>query len=179
MGQQLDQVLTAAKRGLGLSEMMFADIKPELFARKPHFHDAGKEIVVECNHPAFVFGHLALYPARLAGFLKLDASAYAPPANWPDLFKAGAPCNDDPEGAIYPAKDVITAAFLKGYNAIMEQLAKADDSIMLQPHPDENIRAKFFPTLGTAVVFTLNSHVTFHIGQISTWRRCFGLPSIM
>lgn len=179
MGQYTEQIVLAAKRGLGLSEKIYTDIKPEIFSRKPRFRDNGKEVVVDCNHPAFVFGHLSLYPARLAAALGADASAFTPPAAWPDLFKAGVECKDDPERTIYPAKDIITAAFQHNYLSAIDILAKIDDAILLQPHPDEMIRTKYFPTLGAAAIFTLNSHTTFHVGQISTWRRCFGLPSAM
>lgn len=179
MGQQIDQLILAAKRGLGLAEKMYTDISPELFSRKPRFSSNGKDVVVECNHPAFVYGHLSLYPARLSGFLGIDASAFAAPAAWTDLFKAGSECKDDPEHTIYPKKDVLTAAFQKGYTGFLEAFAKIDDAVLLQPHPDEAIRTKFFPTLGAASIFMLTSHVTFHVGQISTWRRCYGLPSAM
>ena len=30
-----------------------------------------------------------------------------------------------------------------------------------------------------ALTFMLTSHFMLHMGQISTWRRCFGLPSAM
>lgn len=179
MGQSIDQIVLAARRGFGYAEKLSSDVKPENFARKPRFRDAGKEVVVDCNHPAFVFGHLSLYPARLYGFLGLDPAPVAVPAAWADLFKAGVECKDDPEGTIYPKKDAILAAFTNGYTKLFDALGKLDDSVLAQPHPDENIRAKFFPTLGAALVFMANNHVMMHAGQISTWRRCFGLPGVM
>jgi hypothetical protein len=179
MGHAIDQIILAGRRGVGYAEKVASDIKPELFARKPRFRDGGKETVIDCNHPAFVFGHLALYPARMLGFLNIDAASVATPGHWPDLFKAGVDCKDDPEGLIYPNKDEIMAAFLKGYSTLFDTLAKVDDSVLSQPHPDENIRTKFFPTIGAALVFMCTSHVAMHAGQISTWRRCYGMPSAM
>lgn len=179
MGQAIDQIILAGRRGVGYADKVASDIKPGIFARKPRFRDAGKEITVDCNHPAFVFGHLALYPARLLGFLSIDAASVATPAHWPDLFKAGVECKDDPEGTIYPGRDEIMSSFQGGYATLFDTLASVDDAVLAKPHPDENIRTKFFPTIGAAMVFMCTSHVAMHAGQISTWRRCFGMPSAM
>ena len=179
MGQSIDQIILAARRGLGYAEKLAADIKPDLFARKPRFRDSGKDVLVDCNHPAFVFGHLSLYPARIYGFLALDPAPVAVPPHWADLFKAGVECKDDPEGTIYPKKDAIMNAFSAGYAKLLDVMATLDDAVLAKPNPDENIRAKFFPTLGAALVFMPNNHVMMHAGQISTWRRCVGLPGIM
>jgi hypothetical protein len=179
MGQHIDQIIIAARRGFGYAEKLAADITPEIFASKPRFRDAGREVVVDCNHPAFVYGHLSLYPARLMGFLGLDTAPVAFPSAWPDLFKAGVECRDDPEGTIYPKKSEIMPIFARGYAALFDAMGKLDDAVITTPHPDETIRAKFFPTLGVALAFMPIGHVMMHMGQVSTWRRCFGLPGVM
>jgi hypothetical protein len=179
MGQAIDQVITAARRAVGYAEKVAADIPAAKFARKPRFATTTGEVVVDCNHPAFVYGHLSLYPARLGGFLGLDTGRLAVPAAWTDLFKAGSECRDDPEGRIYPGREEIVAAFTKGYAGLLEGMSGLDDGVLATPHPDENVRAKFFPTLGAAMVFMTNSHVMVHAGQISTWRRCMGMGSAM
>ncbi|MEK6701236.1 MAG: DinB family protein, partial [Planctomycetota bacterium] len=130
-------------------------------------------------HPAFVYGHLALYPARMLGFVGVDASKVAVPAHYPDVFKAGVECKDDPEGTIYPEREEILEQFYRNYDGVFAELTKLDDAVLLKPHPDEMIREKYFPTIGNALTFMLNNHVMMHLGQISTWRRCFGLPSAM
>lgn len=179
MGQYIEQIITAARRSLAYADKLAADVKPEIFARKPRFRSAAGEVIVDCNHPAFVYGHLSLYPARLMGFMAVDTAPVAAPAHYGDLFKAGLECKDDPEGKIYPKREEILAYFTRGYHGLLETLAKSGDELLLKPHPDEQIRAKFFPTLGTAMVFMTNNHVSMHMGQISTWRRCFGLPGVM
>lgn len=178
MGQAIDQIILAGRKGVGYAEKLASDVKPEIFARKPRFRDAGKDTVVDCNHPAFVYGHLALYPARLMGFLSLDATKVPVPGHWSDLLKAGVDCKDDPEGTIYPKKDEVLGTFLKNYATLFDSMAALDDSIMSMPHPDENVRAKFLPTIGSAMTFMMTSHVLMHAGQISTWRRCFGMPGL-
>lgn len=175
MGMAIDQIVMAAKRVRGYGEMIAGGISAEQFASKPRFGST----VIDCNHPAFVYGHLSIYPARLAGFVGLDVGKVAHPAHYPDLFKAGCPCQDDPERKIYPSRDELLTTYMKAYDGLFEQLASVKDEILSQPHPDPTIREKFFPTLGAAMVFLLCAHPTMHFGQISTWRRCVGLPGVM
>lgn len=179
MGQYIDLIVTASKRNLGLAEKLAVGVTQEIFARKPRFETTKGETIVDCNHPAFVFGHLALYPARVLGFAGGDPSKLAVPAHYSDVFKAGVECKDDPEGSIYPEREEILGQFFRTYNGLYAELSKVEDSTLLKPHPDETIREKYFPTIGNAMVFMLNNHVMMHLGQISTWRRCFGLPSAM
>ncbi len=179
MGACFEQIAIAARRGLGYAERLAADVPAELFAAKPRFTNAGKETEIDCNHPAFVFGHLGLYPTRVCGFVGLDGASIAAPAAWTDLFKAGSPCRDDRARTIYPAKDEIMAHFQRSHAYLIDRLPAVDDALLSAPHPDPVVREKYFPTVGMAVIFMLNSHVMVHSGQISTWRRCFGLPGIM
>lgn len=178
MGQVFEQIVTAGKRGRGLAEKMLAGITPQTFARKPRFESSAGTRIVDCNHPAFVFGHLSLYPARLYGLVGLDSGSVAVPPEYTDLFKAGVECKDDPEGLIYPAMDGVTGVFFRNYDASYEKLATLEDELLQQPTPDERYR-QHFPTIGVAVTFLLTSHFMMHMGQVSTWRRCFGLPSAM
>lgn len=179
MGACFEQIAVAARRGLGYAERLAVDVPADIFAAKPRFTDAGKQIEIDCNHPAFVFGHLGLYPARVCGFVNLDGASIAAPAAWSDLFKAGAPCRDDRARTIYPAKEQIMSHFQNSYTFLIDRLPSLDDSLLTLPHPDPVVREKYFPTIGMAVIFMLTSHVMVHSGQISTWRRCFGLPGIM
>jgi DinB superfamily len=178
MGQYLDMMLAGAKRARLYAEKLAVGIKPEQAGRKPHFEAGGAPVMVDTNHPLFIFGHLALYPARIMKFAGLDGAACAAPAGWDDLFKAGVPCHDDPEGKIYPKWDVVLAQYYKGTDLMIAALEKADDKVLTAPTPDEKMRERF-PLAGAAITFMLNNHVMMHMGQVSVWRRCFGLPSAM
>lgn len=178
MGQFIDSLLFAARRSRGYGEKLAAGIAPDQFARKPRFNNAGGETVVNCNHPAFVFGHLSLYPARVLGFLGLDTSKAAAPAHYGDLFRAGVECKDDPEGTIYPKMAELMSMYLRSHDAAFEAIATLSDSAMAAPTTEEKLKANF-PVTGHAVLFLLNNHATMHLGQISTWRRCMGLPGVM
>lgn len=178
MGQVFEQIVTAGKRGRGLAEKMLVGITQQTFARKPRFETTTGTKIVDCNHPAFVFGHLSLYPARLYGLVELDPAPVATPPEYSDLFKAGVECKDDPEGRIYPPMERLTHVFFRNYDAAYEKIATLDDARLQKPTPDERYR-QFFPTVGVAVTFLFTSHFMMHMGQVSTWRRCFGLPSAM
>ena len=178
MGQYLDMMLMGAKRARLYSEKLLVGIKPEQAARKPHFETDGAALEVDTNHPVFIYGHLSLYPARIMKLAGLDGSALAPPAEWEAVFKAGAPCLDDPDGKVYPGLDAIAACYFSATDGALAALAKLDDKTLLTPTPDERFRERFALT-GGAVNFMLNNHVMMHLGQVSVWRRCFGLPSAM
>lgn len=174
MGATMDMILKPAQRTLGYAKKLAEGVTPQTAARFPHFGD--KTIIT--NHPTFVFGHLSLYPARILGFYGLDASAVAAPAGWAELLKAGVECQDDPKGTIYPAWPVVFEQYVKSYESAIASLAAVNDSALMQPMPDEKVR-ETFPTLGIATVFMLNNHQMVHMGQVSAWRRCFGLPSAL
>ena len=160
---------------LGLAEAMLKDIKPEQFARKPRFGDT----TVNTNHPAFVYGHLATYPARIAAALGLDLPATQMPAHYADLFAAGKECQDDPEGKIYPPMQEITEKFFAAYRAVAAEVPNISDEALARPNPAEGRMKEMFPTIGALTNFLLTSHVMMHLGQVSAWRRCFGLGSAM
>jgi DinB superfamily len=174
MGIFSDSIAIGARRGRVYAESLLKDITARNFARKPSFGGT----VIDCNHPAFVYGHLGLYGARVLDLSGLSGSSIAAPAGWEDLFKAGAPCRDDPEGTIYPAMDDLTAHFFKSYDAAIAALPTVGDDRFAMPNPNEKSR-ETFPTVGGVVGFLMGSHLMLHLGQISTWRRCMGLGSAM
>jgi hypothetical protein len=178
MGQYVEMMLTGARRGRMYAEKLLAGVKADQAARKPHFETPASPQMVDTNHPVFVFGHLALYPARIAKMVGLDGSSLAAPAGWDDLFKAGAPCHDDPDGKIYPKLDAVAAHFFKATDGLIAAMEKLDDKALLAATGDEKMRERF-PVAGAAANFMLNNHVMMHLGQVSVWRRCFGLPSAM
>lgn len=175
MGMIGQSVVRTGGMGLWLAEQMLKDVKPEQFARKPVV--GGK--VIETNHPAFVYGHLATYPAKLLGMLGLDASAAAAPEGFDELFSAGKECRDDPEGTIYPPMETITGAFFRGYKALFEQLPEVPDAKFADPTPLEGRIKAALPTMADLTPFLGCAHIMMHMGQMSAWRRCVGLGSAM
>lgn len=158
----------------GMAELQLKDVTPAMFARKPNL--GGREI--DTNHPAFVYGHLAIYPTMLMGMLGLDAAKAPKPAGFDELFSAGKPCLDDPSGTIYPAMDTIVKVFMANHRVLLDALPGVPDATFAGDNPREQSR-KRFPTVGDAVGFMVGSHMMMHLGQVSAWRRCMGLGPVM
>lgn len=167
-------ILPAARLVRGYAETLIKGIPASSAAQKPQ----GRSGPIDTNHPVFVFGHLSLYPARALTMLGHDASNAALPPSWEPLFKAGAPCVDDPSGTIYPTLAEVMVAFFRGTDALIAAVAETDDALFLKPNPNEAARERF-PTIGAAMNFYLVGHPMMHAGQVSAWRRCMGLPSAM
>ena len=167
-------MISAATRSLGFGLKLAEDIPSADFGRCPVLD--GKAI--EANTPAFVYGHLALYPARVIELVGGDASGIEAPEAWTEWFKAGAACQNDPSNSLYPSKDELVGHFEKGTRAAMDAVAAADADVFAKIMPIERYR-EAFPLVGDGVNFLLNAHTMMHFGQVSFWRRCMGLGSAM
>lgn len=163
-------IVAAGKVSRGYADRLLAGIPAQQFARKPIVGGT----TIHTNHPAWVYGHLATYPAKMAAMVGMDASRVIAPAGFEEIFKDGTECKDDPTGTIYPAMPAITAAFFQTHDALYETLGGIDDAKLLAETPDEKARARF-PRTGSRLLFMVNNHVMMHMGQVSAWRRCVGL----
>lgn len=160
-------VAKPAERGLDYAESLAKDIPAEKFGHMPH---------PSMNHPAFNYGHLALYPDRLLAMIGKPELA-RPKAGWEELFKAGVACVE--QDGRYPGKQEIVDYFLDRYRTAAEAVAATPDEVFFRPNPIEGRFKELLPTLGMVANFLLNSHVMMHLGQVSAWRRAVGLPSVM
>jgi len=175
MGQLGKTIATAGSFTIFYAESLLKNVNPDTFARKPVV--GGKTI--DCNHPAWVYGHLAVYAAGMCDMLGIPQGPAAKPAGWDDLFKNKTECIDDPSGKIYPRMETITRHFLDGYKHILAKLPEIDDAVFAKPNPAGGRMTELAPTIGGAVAFFLTGHAMSHLGQVSTWRRCMGLGSAM
>jgi hypothetical protein len=166
-----DIITANLKVSLDVGQAMLNGVTPEMFARFPT--KDGK--AVNTNHPAFVYGHLSLYGARMLTLVGRDNPVAAAPAGFDALFKAGVECQDDPTGKVYPAMPVVMDAFLKANKTALEGLAGVADDVFARPNPAEGRFKEMFPTVGGAVAFLAGSHLMDHFGQVSAWRRFMGL----
>ena len=175
MGLTADIIARGGNLGRIYAETLLKDVKASDFARKPNIN--GK--VIDCNHPAWCYGHLSLYPARALALLDLADRAVPNPAGFEDLFKAGTPSTDDPAGSNFPPMETITRHYFAAYDRALSLMPEVRDDVFARPNPAEGRWKELFPTVGGAVNFLFTGHPQMHLGQISTWRRCMGLPSAM
>lgn len=156
---------------LTYGKRMLTGVTPLIFSK---FARPGNQLV-ESNHPAFVYGHLSLYAARIVEQLGGDASGIQPSEQFLAAFSKDAQCQDDPEGTIYPPMEEITEAFFKNYEAAMVALRAAPDEALQQSNPAGGRMTELFPTIGSMQAFYVGGHMMFHLGQVSAWRRMQGL----
>jgi len=162
-----DIMLHGLKRSLGYGELLLKDIPADKFAHMPH---------PTMNHPAFIIGHLSLYPNRLFTMLDRKDLVKDKPG-YPELFQAGVQCVE--QVGRYPKKDEIVSFYVERYTAISNFLPSLDDEVFSRENPMEGRMREVFPQIGLACNFLLNNHHMMHLGQVSAWRRCIGLGSVM
>lgn len=168
----IDSMLAAARRTMTYADTLLKGIDPKTAARFPRFGDT----VITTNHPTFVFGHLAVYPKRMLDLAGKDSSVINLPESYVRLFAAGVECVDDANGTVYPRFEEVTANFRAWSNIALESLVSVSDDVLARENPNEKMRASF-PTVGGVLLFLTNNHPMMHLGQVSAWRRCFGLPA--
>jgi len=168
-----DVIVSSAQMTTNMIEPLASGIDPSQFGRLP-MRDGTP---VQTNHPAWVYGHLALYPERVLGLLGMDVSAVTAPQPWHEVFENGTECRDDPNASIYPAKEDLVSGLKSRMEAAIEAAASAGQDALNAETP-ERYRSRF-PTIGDAANFLLGGHAMFHLGQVSAWRRMMGMPSAM
>lgn len=167
------QIIVAQSRTVTRNaERLLTGIRPDQFGR---FAVTGG-VVIKSNHPAFAFGHLALYPKKALALVgdSLPAAVNYPP-QYDELFKAGVECRDDVNGTLYPKMEEIAKHFFDATNAAMESIATISDEVLLRENPAEQRLRDRFATIAAMMTFYLGGHAQLHLGQVSAWRRAMGL----
>lgn len=170
--------IDASRQVVNYGRKLLVGVTPELFGIKPTIDDR----IVQVNPPAFQYGHLALYPARICGLLGLNTDdpkydTVKVPQEFADFFKKGSASHHDPECDIYPAMDLIVSSFFNSHEALFEILPEVADQNYYQPNTEEASKDRF-PTVGSFVIYLLTAHMNTHFGQICAWRRTVGLPGV-
>ncbi|TVQ63358.1 MAG: DinB family protein [Phycisphaerales bacterium] len=169
MSTAIDCIVPGARITRDYAEALLKDIPPAQFARIPKG--------VHTNHPAWVYGHLSVYPDRVLQFIGRPELA-KPRADFDPLFENKTQPKDDPGQSIYPPMAEITGHYFDRTDAVIDALCSTPDSALDQPNPIEQM-ADRFPTVGAMTNFMLGAHSMMHLGQISTWRRVMGLGPCM
>lgn len=153
------------QRGLWYANSLAEDIPADKFTAMPH---------PNMNHPAWCYGHLAIYPDRMLTLLGYPQLAQEN-QKYRELFADGTDCLDD--HALYPAKNEILTTFNDRHKALVTILPEVDNAVMDQPVLIESYKDKF-PTIGHMFIFIMSAHFMSHLGQISAWRRAIGLGRV-
>lgn len=163
-------IAESANMGITSMHKLLNGVAPEQFARLAVPGDQP----VQSNHPAFILGHLSLYPSRVVADLGGDATAIEPSEKYNALFSPAATCLDDPQGTLYPPMAEIVSKFDAAYQTAIDVLGQARDDQFSRENPNERMRSRF-ATVGSMHAFYLGGHTMIHVGQFSAWRRMMGL----
>ena len=123
------------------------------------------------NHATWVIGHLAKSTDFAGSMLGI---APACPDGWGSLF--GKDSVPDTDATRYPDLATLMAHLEQGHDRVAEAYRGVADDVLgaaATAGPKE-----LFPTVGDLLHFIVTSHETLHLGQLSSWRRAAGLPSV-
>lgn len=171
MGQFGAMIADAAGVSQRYAKRLLVGIPVDRFAR---FAAPGKQ-VVDSNHPAFILGHLSLYPLNVLRLLGQDTTPVQPTDRFVALFSKDAKCQDDAHGIIYPSMQEVSNVFFSSYEIGLSAMRDATDSQLAAENPVDNPLKQVCLTLGSMLGFYLTGHVAMHLGQLSTWRRMEGM----
>ncbi len=171
MGNMGKLITTTADRVHGMAVGLLKDMDHAKAARMPEG--------IICNHPVFVYGHLAIYPQMVMQKLGMDPGATAVPESYNALFMHGVECKDDVDGSIYPSLKEVAMSCGGAYKTLVEVTMELDDELLAKDLKDGDPFKDIFQTYGSMIMFLTHDHCMFHFGQVSTWRRAMGLGSAM
>ena len=153
---------------LGLAEALLAGVDADKARCKPEGVDA--------VHPVFIFGHLAIYPDMVLGAIGRSDLVHPKSEQWGEHFMHGKECKSGCD--CYPPLDEVVAFWKDRYETVIKAIGETDDSVFANECPIEGLRSRC-ATVGELCNFMVVFHTSFHFGQLSTWRRCFGLGPAM
>ena len=161
-----DLIIPGARMSLGYLMSLTKDVPADRWA------DCAVETM---NSPAFLFGHLAIYPNRvLANFIDRPDLVVECPFN-EEAVVQGAECL--PDASLYASMEVVVPFLQERYETVIDAVAGVAPEQWAAENPVEGRFREMLPTVGAAVSFMLNNHVMMHAGQVSHWRRAIGLGS--
>ena len=97
------------------------------------------------------------------------------PAAWIPLFSPGS--QPSASRSSYPSKDELVRAVEQGFERFRDMAAAATPGQLAQPTTNPRMKDAL-PTVKDGVAFLLTGHMGVHLGQLSSWRRMFGLPPL-
>ena len=122
------------------------------------------------NHPAWILSHLNVYAAIAAAMLRRQS--FDDPADHPFGPKSeiGSP-------SAYAPAPALIAEYQRLHDDAEQALAGSGAGTLALTNPLERWRP-INPTVGDMVVTLMIKHESFHLGQLSAWRRAMGFQRV-
>ena len=159
-----DLIVPGARMSLGYLMSLTKDVPADRWA------DPG---IDGMNHPAFLYGHLAIYPNRVLGKFLGREDLVKPCSFDEDAVAQGAECKAD--ASLYPTMDEVLPFLQERYETTIGAIAEAAPDVFGRENPAGGRFTEMLPTVGAAVHFMMGNHIMMHAGQMSHWRRGIGL----
>ncbi len=165
----MSEVLRAAlrstwRRNAAYALRLVGDIPPEHFVSQPA---PGRTM----NHPAWIFCHLNVYASIVASLLR--GEPFEDPLGKP--YARGSTVS--PRLSDYPEPREVVAAFERLHDDAAGSLDTAGADRFSAATPVERLRT-MSPTVGELLVMLMVKHESFHLGQLSAWRRAMGMAPV-
>jgi len=133
----------------------------------------GAQPTQNLNHPTWQLGHL-VYSVGAAAEL-LGARGVVP-EGYPERYGMGSTCQ--PVGDADPDKQTLLNQLDAVGVAIRERVPDATQAQLDATFPIAELR-ELTPTVGHGLVFLTGGHFSYHLGQLSAWRRTVGLGPVL
>jgi len=162
----IDAVIATITHSRNATLKLVADLNDEQMVKQP---------APGTNHPAWVLGHLLGVDYSFLALI----TGQPVPAMIDDAWRAKYGMKSSPvaDKSAYQSKAWYLEKLSDVRAQIIAKLKTITPEELAKPHPDPARRERF-PTIGHAVVFYGTWHEAYHAGQLSTWRRVQGLPSV-
>jgi hypothetical protein len=158
----IDHLLTIYRTNLFIVGKTVEDLTPDQMPQQPR---------PGMNHAAWILGHLAMPRFWSAENIKVPCTL---PAGWNETFGFGTKPIAD--ATLYPAKSELLNQLAETHRVMEAALQSMTENQLMAPG-DPRIR-HLLPTVGDGIIGLMSTHESFHIGQLSAWRRAMGLKSV-
>jgi hypothetical protein len=123
------------------------------------------------NHPAWVLSHLNAYLSVIEAIVA--GQTFDDPKEHP----FGMMSKPAADASLYPSKAELVATFTTGHERIAQALSEAPADLLQQTITLPRWK-EVMPKAGIALPYLMLNHENLHLGQLSTWRRVQGMPSV-
>ncbi len=165
MNMLTSAILITWKRNGAYAMRLVGDLTNEQMVAQP------PGALVSMNHPAWILAHLSVYAPIIAAMLR--GQPFEDPIN----HTFGQKSQVILDASAYPTGASLIEQFQTQHDDVEQALLGARETVLEAPTPLERWRAQH-PRTGEMVATLTIKHESFHLGQLSAWRRALGLPRV-
>ncbi|MBI5864603.1 MAG: DinB family protein [Planctomycetes bacterium] len=122
---------------------------------------------------AWILGHLAISTDYVLMNLGQKGAC---PKEWHKRYGPGSA--ELAAGESRPSLRELMTAIEQGHARVTEAVRNPDPATLAKPHPVRVLDGTPIQTVDHLIGHLLTTHAAAHIGQLSFWRRCAGLPAL-